>query len=473
MVDVRIRRLVACEYSRTREKLIRSAAHATLRKFGSTVPNSADCGGNYLQPKMPLRIYRPNDRVIYRERLATVRYVGMTLWCDVESEWVGLEFDAPVGKHDGEVRGTRYFNATPSHGLFVRRIHIRPVGVASDLRIPQEMVQARSPICSQRGTETGRLDLRRPGGVGSAISSPATPRASALQALEHERRRERGSSGGSSRHLQATLDQAQAALDASARRRSKLSRSASFAPRSASSPPSDSRMATPVSPPRFDRLSSSPATLMGSLDSPGSSSSGTPNTAMSHATTTAAAAAAARTVATPPTAPPTKEMAGLAVSPPLVNGGGGGGGGGKSGSGGKQQQQRNGRGGSPSSSPEEMAAATRALDGFALSGGELTMLRTRVHADAGAGAGAGAGAATAEAAGGRRDPAAAGTTLAEAGSPRRPVSARPRPTQDAHAASATATAGADVWRDAPSWSRKELIARIIQGDWPPPELTAG
>ena len=40
---------------------------------------------------MPLRSYRPNGRVVYRERLATVRYVGMTLWCDDESEWVGLE----------------------------------------------------------------------------------------------------------------------------------------------------------------------------------------------------------------------------------------------------------------------------------------------------------------------------------------------------------------------------------------------
>ena len=166
MVDVRIRRLVLCEYSRTRKKLIRSAAHATLRKFGSTVPNSADCGGNYLQPKMPLRIYRPNDRVIYRERLATVRYVGMTLWCDVESEWVGLEFDAPVGKHDGEVRGTRYFNATPNHGLFVRRIHIRPVGMASDLRIPQSGDGA-----GQVRLRSARNEVPRP--VGSTCGVPA------------------------------------------------------------------------------------------------------------------------------------------------------------------------------------------------------------------------------------------------------------------------------------------------------------
>ena len=410
--------------------------------------------------EMPLRTYRVNDRVVYQERLATVRYVGMTLWCDDESEWVGLEFDAPCGRHDGEVRGTRYYNAAPNHGLFVRRIHVRPVGVASELRIPQEMAQAKSPICSPSfgGTETGRLDLRRPGGVGSAISSPATPRASALQALEHERRRERGSSGGSSRKLRATLDKAQAALDASASRRSQLSRSASFAPRSASSPPRDSRMATPVSPPRFGRLSSSPATL-GSLHSPGSSSSGTPNTAMSHATTTAAAAAAAAataaaaTTAEADTVAATKAVAGLAVSP-RVNGGSGGEG--KSGGG---EWQHNGGG-----SPEEMAAATRALDGFALSGGELTTLRTRVHAEAG----------TAEAADGRRRPAAA-TAPAETSTPRRPVSdvasARPRPAQDQRAGSASAAAGADVWRDAPSWSRKELIARIIQGDWPPPELT--
>ena len=93
---------------------------------------------------MPLRTYRVNDRVVYQERLATVRFVGMTLWCNDEGEWVGLEFDEPRGRHDGEVRGTRYYNARPGHGLFVRRIHLWPVGVASELR--QEMAQAKSTI---------------------------------------------------------------------------------------------------------------------------------------------------------------------------------------------------------------------------------------------------------------------------------------------------------------------------------------
>lgn len=34
--------------------------------------------------------------------------------------WVGVQYDEPLGKHDGMVKGTRYFNCPPSHGAMVR-----------------------------------------------------------------------------------------------------------------------------------------------------------------------------------------------------------------------------------------------------------------------------------------------------------------------------------------------------------------
>ena len=55
----------------------------------------------------------------YQGRLATVRYVGLTLWCNEPLEWVGIEFSLPVGKHDGVVGFTRYFSAKPMCALFV------------------------------------------------------------------------------------------------------------------------------------------------------------------------------------------------------------------------------------------------------------------------------------------------------------------------------------------------------------------
>ncbi|XP_062165668.1 tubulin-folding cofactor B [Alnus glutinosa] len=34
--------------------------------------------------------------------------------------WVGVQYDEPLGKHDGMVKGVRYFNCPPLHGAIVR-----------------------------------------------------------------------------------------------------------------------------------------------------------------------------------------------------------------------------------------------------------------------------------------------------------------------------------------------------------------
>ncbi|CAL2275419.1 unnamed protein product [Prunus armeniaca] len=34
--------------------------------------------------------------------------------------WIGVQYDEPLGKHDGLVKGTRYFNCLPLHGGIVR-----------------------------------------------------------------------------------------------------------------------------------------------------------------------------------------------------------------------------------------------------------------------------------------------------------------------------------------------------------------
>lgn len=46
----------------------------------------------------------------------TVRFVGQTDFGSAGGVWVGIEYDEPIGKHNGGA----YFSCASSHGVFVR-----------------------------------------------------------------------------------------------------------------------------------------------------------------------------------------------------------------------------------------------------------------------------------------------------------------------------------------------------------------
>lgn len=56
-------------------------------------------------------------------RRGVVRYIGKTRF--KPGFWVGVEYDEPLGKHDGTVDGEAYFNCRPNHGAFLRPDRIK------------------------------------------------------------------------------------------------------------------------------------------------------------------------------------------------------------------------------------------------------------------------------------------------------------------------------------------------------------
>ncbi|CUG88448.1 tubulin-specific chaperone, putative [Bodo saltans] len=57
------------------------------------------------------------------ERLGTVRYVGR-IGALKAGWWIGVEFDEPVGKGDGSVKGHKVFTCRPGYGGFLRPEHV-------------------------------------------------------------------------------------------------------------------------------------------------------------------------------------------------------------------------------------------------------------------------------------------------------------------------------------------------------------
>lgn len=97
----------------------------TFKKFKEQLPHKhtttseAKICDNYMEDLcMHIKI---GDRcqVEPGERRGIVKFVGRAETL-ASGFWVGVQFDEPVGKHDGMVKGKRYFDCPPLHGAMVR-----------------------------------------------------------------------------------------------------------------------------------------------------------------------------------------------------------------------------------------------------------------------------------------------------------------------------------------------------------------
>ncbi|VBB30526.1 unnamed protein product [Acanthocheilonema viteae] len=73
-----------------------------------------------------------------------VEFFGETEFA--EGTWVGINLDEPNGKHDGTVKGTRYFECEPNHGIFLKANQVRLESRGkSGMRLPTSVRKDSSP----------------------------------------------------------------------------------------------------------------------------------------------------------------------------------------------------------------------------------------------------------------------------------------------------------------------------------------
>ena len=64
-----------------------------------------------------------NDQVlVYGKHLGRIQFFGNVHY--TKGQLVGVHLDEAVGKNDGTVKGTTYFNCPPLHGLMVRECDV-------------------------------------------------------------------------------------------------------------------------------------------------------------------------------------------------------------------------------------------------------------------------------------------------------------------------------------------------------------
>uniref|UniRef100_A0A8D2M5C6 CAP-Gly domain containing linker protein 1 n=1 Tax=Zonotrichia albicollis TaxID=44394 RepID=A0A8D2M5C6_ZONAL len=114
---------------------------SNLSKTASESISNLSEAGSLKKGERELKI---GDRVLVGgTKAGVVRFLGETDFA--KGEWCGVELDEPLGKNDGAVAGTRYFQCQPKYGLFA------PVHKVTKIGFPSTTPAKKSLLCPQLG----------------------------------------------------------------------------------------------------------------------------------------------------------------------------------------------------------------------------------------------------------------------------------------------------------------------------------
>ncbi|KAK2102820.1 CAP-GLY domain-containing linker protein 1 [Saguinus oedipus] len=118
-------------------------------------------------------------------KAGVVRFLGETDFA--KGEWCGVELDEPLGKNDGAVAGTRYFQCQPKYGLFAPVHKVTKIGFPSTTPAKAKAnavrrVMATTPASLKRSPSASSLSSMS--SVASSVSSRPS-RTGLVSSLSH------------------------------------------------------------------------------------------------------------------------------------------------------------------------------------------------------------------------------------------------------------------------------------------------
>ncbi|XP_028314204.1 CAP-Gly domain-containing linker protein 1 isoform X5 [Gouania willdenowi] len=104
-----------------------AAQSSNLQRTNSESVSNLSDSGSVKKGERELKLC---DRVLVGgTKAGVVRFLGETDFA--KGEWCGVELDEPLGKNDGAVAGTRYFQCQPKYGLFAPVLKVTRIGFPS------------------------------------------------------------------------------------------------------------------------------------------------------------------------------------------------------------------------------------------------------------------------------------------------------------------------------------------------------